>query len=327
MASPEELEWALGYNAYERLAEPRELQRLLAPAMAEFDSDGRVPGWCGVDLLRAWAFWRVREAHHAGDGQLGRDWEPVLQALRQHASVREEERPPPVGGWLPRDWADRLQSQLPALLWPQLVSFLYAERRAHDVVPAESAVFRALELTSFADIRVVIVGQDPYPTPGDADGLAFSTTSDTRPPALRNIFKELAADTGLPAPTGSSLEGWARQGVLLLNTALTLRTGSDADRAVHRDWKGDNGGWQAFTDSVIRAVAAKPEHVVFVLWGSHAHGKAELVEGTGHTVLRSAHPTSYPSATVPFAGSRPFTRTNKALSAHGRGEIDWAGSL
>lgn len=182
-----------------------------------------------------------------------------------------------------------------------------------SIAPAPEDVFRALALTPPEAVRVVLLGQDPYPTPGHADGLAFSVRPGARTPAsLRNVFRELGTDLGLPPPVDGSLEAWARQGVLLLNTCLTVEEGKAGAHA--------RLGWAPITDAIVDAVAARPEPTVFLLWGRHAQARAERI-GPPHTVLAAAHPS--PLARGAFFGSRPFSRANAALAAAGRGTIDW----
>ncbi len=190
-----------------------------------------------------------------------------------------------------------------------------ARARGAIVAPGAPDIFRALALTAPEDVRVVILGQDPYPTPGHADGLAFSVRPGVAPPrSLRNIFRELCDDLGLPPPTGGSLEPWARQGVLLLNTVLTVPEGA---ANAHAGW-----GWERVSDAVVDAVNASAAPTVFVLWGRQAQAKARRIDTGRHLVLASAHPSPL-SARTGFFGSRPFSRANAALRAAGRGEVDW----
>ncbi|MCX7676703.1 MAG: uracil-DNA glycosylase, partial [Alteraurantiacibacter sp.] len=177
---------------------------------------------------------------------------------------------------------------------------------------------RALELTPLNQVKAVILGQDPYHGPGQAHGLAFSVPRGiTPPPSLLNIYKELQADLGLAPPAHGNLEAWARQGVLLLNASLTVEDGKPASHA--------GRGWEAITDALVAAVAARREPAVFILWGSHAQKKAQRIPAlhTGtHLLLQSAHPSPL-SAHRGFFGSRPFSRTNAFLEKAGRGMIDW----
>jgi uracil-DNA glycosylase len=213
------------------------------------------------------------------------------------------------------DWNPVLRAELTKPYWDELQAFVASEREQHPVYPASGDVFAALHLTPRASTKVVILGQDPYHGPGQAHGLAFSVRPGVRfPPSLRNIFLELQSDLGIPPPVSGSLEPWARQGVLLLNTTLTVRGGASASH--------QGKGWEAFTDEVIKVVDAKPERVVFILWGASARRKRALVDTGRHTVLESAHPSPL-SASAGFFGSRPFSRANAALVEAGREPVDW----
>jgi uracil-DNA glycosylase len=213
------------------------------------------------------------------------------------------------------DWNPVLRDQLAKPYWAELQAFVAGEREQHPVYPPHADVFAALHLTPRATTKVVILGQDPYHGPGQAHGLAFSVPPGVRPPpSLRNIFTELQADLGIPPPGHGSLEPWARQGVLLLNTTLTVRGGASASH--------QGRGWELFTDEVIKAVDTKPERVVFILWGASARRKRTLVDHSRHVVLESAHPSPL-SASSGFFGSRPFSRANVALVEAGREPVDW----
>ncbi len=213
------------------------------------------------------------------------------------------------------DWHPVLRGELAKPYWAGLQAFVAAERDQHPVHPPAADVFAALHLTPRAATKVVILGQDPYHGAAQAHGLAFSVQPGVAPPpSLRNIFRELQADLGLPPPRHGSLEPWARQGVLLLNTTLTVRGGAAASH--------QGRGWETFTDEVIKAVDAKPERVVFVLWGAAARRKRLLVDQARHVVLESAHPSPL-SASNGFFGSRPFSRANTALVEAGREPVDW----
>jgi uracil-DNA glycosylase len=219
------------------------------------------------------------------------------------------------------DWNPVLAAELAKPYWAELQSFVAAERAQGPVFPPNNDVFAALHLTPFQDVRVLIVGQDPYHGPGQAHGLCFSVRHGVSvPPSLANMFKELRTDLDIaPAPHGN-LEAWARQGVLLLNTTLTVRA--------HQANSHQGRGWERFTDAVIEAVAAKPDRVVFVLWGASARKKKALIERVGgggdlgHVVIESAHPSPL-SAHNGFFGSRPFSRINAALVEASRPPIDW----
>ena len=214
------------------------------------------------------------------------------------------------------DWNPILRTEFDKPYWADLQQFVAAERSHATVFPPHDEVFSALHLTPYATTRVLILGQDPYHGPGQAHGLCFSVRPGVRvPPSLVNIHKELEADLGIAAPDHGNLEAWARQGVLLLNTTLTVRSGQAASH--------QGKGWETFTDEVIRAVDAKPDHVVFILWGGHARKKKALIDRTRHTIVESAHPSPL-SANNGFFGSRPFSLTNEALRAHGQQTIDWS---
>jgi uracil-DNA glycosylase len=184
-----------------------------------------------------------------------------------------------------------------------------------SLLPAPDDVMNALKWTSLADCRVVILGQDPYPTPGDAHGLAFSVNLNVPiPRSLSNIFKELESDLGYPKPRHGNLTAWAEQGVLLLNTCLTVEAGKAGS---HRKL-----GWEKLTDQMIQAISAKPDPVVFMLWGTDAQRKADLIDGQKHLIIKTPHPSPL-SASRGFFNSKPFNRTNDWLKARGLEAIDW----
>lgn len=213
------------------------------------------------------------------------------------------------------DWNPILRAELAKPYWQELQRFVAEERAAGTVYPPEDEVFAALHLTPHTDVKVLILGQDPYHGPGQAHGLCFSVREGVAPPpSLVNVFKELQADLGFPPPNHGCLDHWARQGVLLLNATLTVRARAAASH--------QGKGWEAFTDAVIGAVDAKPERVVFMLWGASARRKKVLIDRSRHTVIESAHPSPL-SAHNGFFGSRPFSRANEALEAAGREPVDW----
>ena len=213
------------------------------------------------------------------------------------------------------DWNPILKAELEQSYWSELQAFVRNEREHHQVFPPADEVFAALHKTPYADVLVMILGQDPYHGQGQAHGLCFSVKRPVPPPpSLANIFKELKSDLDLDPPKHGDLSAWADQGVLLLNSVLTVRAHSAASHA--------NKGWETFTDQVIRAVNAKPEPVVFLLWGSYARKKKGLIDTARHTVIESAHPSPL-SARNGFFGSRPFSRTNEALERRGRPPINW----
>lgn len=222
---------------------------------------------------------------------------------------------PDLSGQLPPDWRDALPPELLAEVFPPLQEFLAAECRAHAVFPPPDRLFSAFRLTPFRAVRAVILGQDPYHDDGQAHGLAFSVLPGVPPPpSLRNIFKERQADLGLPPPAAGCLDAWARQGVLLLNTVLTVRA--------HAAGSHQGRGWERFTDGVIRALNARSEPVVFVLWGGPAQKKLALIDAARHPVLTAPHPSPL-SAHRGFLGSRPFSGVNARLAALGRPPVDW----
>lgn len=213
------------------------------------------------------------------------------------------------------DWNPVLRDELEKPYWRDLQEFVRTERSRATVYPPHEDVFAALHLTPYARTRVLVLGQDPYHGPGQAHGLCFSVRRGVRiPPSLANIHRELHDDVGVAVPDHGNLEAWARQGVLLLNATLTVRAGQAGSH--------QGKGWETFTDEVIHTVNAKPEHVVFVLWGGYARKKKALIDGDRHTIIESAHPSPL-SAHNGFFGSRPFSRTNAALVAHGQDPIDW----
>lgn len=213
------------------------------------------------------------------------------------------------------DWNPILRSEFDAPYWSELQAFVAAERAGHTVYPPHDDVFRALHLTPYAETKVLILGQDPYHGPGQANGLAFSVHDGIQiPPSLQNIHKELESDLGIARPTHGNLEAWARQGVLLINATLTVRA---REAASHQ-----KRGWETFTNRVIEAVNNKPDAVVFILWGASARRKKELIDLNRHIVLESPHPSPL-SAHRGFFGSQPFSRANDALAASGRAPVDW----
>ncbi|MBZ9647533.1 uracil-DNA glycosylase [Sphingobium sp. 3R8] len=218
---------------------------------------------------------------------------------------------------LHESWRAPLADQFAAPHMQGLKHFLQAEKVAGKrIFPKGSEYFRALDLTPLDQVKAVILGQDPYHGEGQAHGLCFSVQPGVRtPPSLVNIYKEMEADLGIPRASHGFLEHWARQGVLLLNSVLTVEMG----RAASHQGK----GWELFTDAVVRIVAQKEEPVVFLLWGAYAQRKAGFVDQSRHLVIKSAHPSPL-SAHNGFLGSRPFSRANAFLEAKGRGAIDWA---
>ena len=212
------------------------------------------------------------------------------------------------------DWTERLANHFESQSFQSLSEFVAKEYETQTVFPAKENIFRAFELTAYADTKVVILGQDPYHGPDQAHGLSFSVIGDVKlPPSLRNIFKELASDLDCDPPTTGNLTAWAKQGVLLLNTVLTVRS---AEANSHR-----KRGWEAFTDSVITSLNDHPQSIVFILWGKPAEKKSALIDDR-HCKIISPHPSPL-SAHRGFFGSRPFSAANVALKKFGRDEIKW----
>jgi uracil-DNA glycosylase len=213
------------------------------------------------------------------------------------------------------DWNPVLRAEFDKPYWKELQQFVADERSRHAVFPPRDQVFAALHLTPYASTRVVLLGQDPYHGPSQAHGLCFSVQDGVQPPpSLVNIYTELRNDLGIETPNHGNLESWARQGVLLLNTSLTVRSGAASSH--------QGKGWETFTDKVLGVVNAKPHRVVFILWGAHARKKKALIDLSRHTVIESAHPSPL-SAHNGFFGSKPFSRTNAALVEAGLAPIDW----
>ncbi len=186
---------------------------------------------------------------------------------------------------------------------------------SETVFPPRKEIFRAFSLTPLKKVKVVIIGQDPYHGEGEANGLAFSVNKGIKlPPSLRNIYKELEDDLGIKAPTHGDLSAWAKQGVLLLNSILTVRENTPGS---HRKI-----GWEEYTDSVIQEISNSKKHIVFILWGKYAQKKKELIDSDKHLIIESPHPSPF-SARKGFFGSKPFSRTNKYLRENNISEIDW----
>ena len=213
------------------------------------------------------------------------------------------------------DWKSILKNESKKDYWNDLQRFLYQERASYDVYPPKQQVFAAFDLTPYGNVKVLILGQDPYHGHGQANGLCFSVEAGTpTPPSLRNIFKELEGDLGISHPKDGDLRPWAKEGVLLLNATLTVRQNEAGSH--------QGKGWEIFTDQIIREVNKKSERVVFILWGASARSKKELVDLQKHVVIESAHPSPL-SAHRGFLGSRPFSKSNEALSNGGVEPVNW----
>jgi uracil-DNA glycosylase len=218
---------------------------------------------------------------------------------------------------LPGSWASVLADETAEEYFNDLMEFVREERENSTVFPPEEDVFQAFELTPYEQVRVVLLGQDPYHDEGQAHGLCFSVRPGIKPPgSLANIFKELVADQGVSAPTHGHLTRWAEQGVLMLNTVLTVRA--------HEPGSHKNRGWEKFTDAVIRVLGQRDDPVVFALWGDFARKKAARIDTDRHRVVFAPHPSPIIGKGPKFVGSRPFSAINAALSDLGCAEIDWS---
>ncbi len=212
-------------------------------------------------------------------------------------------------------WRDKLSDEFKKDYFYDLVAFVKSEYQKYRVFPPGPKIFNAFDHCAFDDLRVVIIGQDPYHGPHQAHGLSFSVEKGVKtPPSLVNIFKEISDDLQKPMPTHGNLARWADQGVLLLNATLTVRANSPGSH--------QNKGWEVFTDAVIRKVSEEKQHVVFLLWGAYAQKKALLIDGSKHLILQSAHPSPF-SVHRGFFGNKHFSKTNAYLEEHGKGSIDW----
>lgn len=216
---------------------------------------------------------------------------------------------------IPASWLQVLAGEFAKPYWVELQAFVAKEREEYTIFPPADDVFTAFKLTPYDGVRVFLLGQDPYPGDGQAHGLCFSVKPDVGIPAsLRNMYKELQDDLGLPPAKTGYLAKWAAQGMLMLNAVLTVRAGQPNSH------KGK--GWETFTDAVIRAVNDKPDPVVFVLWGAYAQKKGKLIDATRHTIIQSAHPSPL-SASSGFFGSKPFSKINAALAKNGFPAMEW----
>lgn len=212
-------------------------------------------------------------------------------------------------------WKEKLQAEFTKPYFTDLQKFVKSEYTKNTIYPPGSQIFNAYDKCPFDKVRVVIVGQDPYHGAGQANGLAFSVNDGVqKPPSLVNIFKEIEADLGTQIPESGNLERWAKQGVLLLNTTLTVR---EKEPASHK-----GQGWEEFTDSTIRTISSEKEGVVFLLWGKHAESKKEIIDTDKHFILTAAHPSPF-SAYQGFFGCKHFSQTNKYLIIRGEEPIAW----
>jgi len=214
-------------------------------------------------------------------------------------------------------WKEVLQQEFTKPYFQQIITFLKTEKASGKIIyPPGGLIFNAFLQTPFNEVKVVILGQDPYHGPGQAHGLSFSVPDNVKPPpSLVNIFKELQQDVGLPIPQNGNLTSWAKQGVLLLNAVLTV---SARDAASHAKI-----GWMHFTDAVIKTISQQKEGVIFLLWGKFAHDKQGLIDETKHYVLKAAHPSPF-SADKGFFGCKHFSKTNELLIQQGKEPVDWS---
>ncbi|QZE13079.1 uracil-DNA glycosylase [Halosquirtibacter laminarini] len=212
-------------------------------------------------------------------------------------------------------WKRVLQTEFDKAYFGELAEFVKQAYKEHTVYPPEKNLFEAFELTPLEQVKVVILGQDPYHGPNQAHGLCFSVNEGiTLPPSLRNIFKERESDVGVPYTTNGNLIHWAKQGVFMLNATLTV----EASKAGSHQKK----GWEVFTDSVIQTISQEKEHVVFILWGAYAQKKASLIDSQKHLILKAVHPSPL-SAHRGFFGTKPFSQTNTFLESHQQTPIAW----
>ena len=213
-------------------------------------------------------------------------------------------------------WYEALKEEFATPYFVDIKSFLLEEKKHHVVFPPSPLIFNAFNLTPFDDVKVVILGQDPYHNVGQAHGLAFSVPDGIqKPPSLQNIFKELNQDLNIPIPMNGNLEKWAKEGVLLLNASLTVRAHEAASHA--------KIGWQRFTDAAIKALSDKKQNLVFILWGNYAIAKENLIDHNKHLILKTVHPSPL-SASRGFFGSHHFSKTNEYLINHNIKPIDWS---
>lgn len=214
------------------------------------------------------------------------------------------------------NWDNLLKEEYQKDYFINLMNFIKKEYKEKTIYPKQNEVFNAFRYTDFNDLKVVILGQDPYHGPNQAEGLSFSVSNEVlKPPSLKNIFKELESDLGIPFPKSNSLKPWAREGILLLNAVLTVEEHTPTS---HKD-----KGWETFTDNVIKVINTKKTPVVFILWGSYARNKKSLITNPIHYIIESPHPSPF-SAYNGFFGSKPFSKTNAFLKSKGLEEINWS---
>ncbi len=212
-------------------------------------------------------------------------------------------------------WKSLLADEFEKPYFRKLIDFVKSQYKSQTIYPKGTDIFKAFDRCDFEDVKVVVIGQDPYHGPGQANGLCFSVADGVRiPPSLINIFKEIRDDLGKPIPASGDLERWAKQGVLLLNATLTVKANSPGSH--------QNQGWEMFTDAVIRKISEEKDGIVFLLWGAYAQKKGEMIDRNKHLVLMSAHPSPF-SADRGFFGCRHFSKANAYLNSKGKESIDW----
>lgn len=212
-------------------------------------------------------------------------------------------------------WKQRMEEEFTQAYFQELVQFVKSEYQNRKIFPSGNLIFSAFNKCPFDQVKVVILGQDPYHGIGQANGLCFSVNNGVAlPPSLKNIFKEIQSDLGLPIPKNGNLEKWSKQGIMLLNATLTVRANQAGSH--------QNKGWEQFTDSVVRRLSEEKDNLVFLLWGSYAQVKGKQIDTSKHLVLRSPHPSPF-SADRGFFGNRHFSKTNEYLKQKGRIPVDW----
>jgi len=222
----------------------------------------------------------------------------------------------PIKPQIEESWKEVLKDEFRQEYFTKLKEFLIEEKKKNVVYPPGSMIFNAFNFTPFNDVKVVLLGQDPYHGSGQAQGLCFSVPNGIqKPPSLINIFKEIQSDIGIPFPKGGNLESWAKQGVLLLNATLTVRA--------HQAGSHQKKGWEQFTDAAITAISKNKTGVVFLLWGAYAQAKVSIIDQTKHFVLTAPHPSPL-SVTRGFFGCKHFSKTNEILRSLGKPEINWS---
>ncbi|RUT73391.1 uracil-DNA glycosylase [Ancylomarina longa] len=220
-----------------------------------------------------------------------------------------------MGVTIEKAWKQQLESEFSKMYFKDLIQFVKSEYATKHIYPPGKLIFNAFDKCPFDQVKVVILGQDPYHGLGQANGLCFSVQNGVAiPPSLKNIFKEMNADLEFPIPQSGNLENWSKQGILLLNATLTVRANQAGSH--------QNRGWEAFTDAVVKCLSEKKENLVFMLWGAYAQQKGKQIDASKHLILRSAHPSPF-SAEKGFFGNRHFSKANKYLKEKGKGEINW----